>query len=198
MQNSRWKDLKAFRISRNDQEHKVSAKRIRTDVGKHIDDITAKYLLPGETQDTAIMFVPSEAIYADLHEFFPDLIQKAYRARIVIASPNMLMLAVQTMQAIMKDVKMREAAGLIQREVTHIVDDVHRLRERVNKLQNHFGLVNKDLDQILISSDKISTRGRKIETLDFDYEAEKALEKKKQAQKKSENPAPKTELLAGE
>ena len=69
--------FEAFRISRNDQEHKVSAKRIRTDVGKHIDDITAKYLLPGETQDTAIMFVPSEAIYADLHEFFPDLIQKA-------------------------------------------------------------------------------------------------------------------------
>ncbi len=190
--------FEAFRISRNDQEHKVSAKRIRTDVGKHIEDITAKYLLPGETQDTAIMFVPSEAIYADLHEFFPDLIQKAYRARIVIASPNMLMLAVQTMQAIMKDVKMREAAGLIQREVTHIVDDVHRLRERVNKLQNHFGLVNKDLDQILISSDKISSRGRKIETLDFDYEAEKSLEEKKKTKKKSDIPSPESKLLAGE
>ena len=140
------------------------------------------------------MFIPSEAIYADLHEYFPDIIQKAYRARIVVASPNMLMLAVQTMQAIMKDVKMREAAGLIQREVTSLMDDVNRLRDRVNKLQNHFGQVNKDIDQILISSDKISSRGRKIETLDFDREAEKVVESRKKSEKKNRHP----KLMAGE
>lgn len=166
--------LEGFEIvreARNEAEKKPAMVRVRQDVGVHIAAIAEKYLIAGETQDTALMFVPSESLYADMHESFPDIIQKAARARIVIVSPNMLMLAVQTMQAIMKDVKMREQAGLIQKEVACLMDDVHRLRERVLNLQRHFGQANKDIEQVLTSSEKITSRGRKIETLDFEEEA---------------------------
>ncbi len=103
--------FEALRTAHDELLRKEAVRRVRVDIGKHIDDIAAKYALPGETQDTMLMFVPSESFYADLHEHFPDLLQKAHRARIVIVSPNMLMLAVQTMQSIMKDVRMREQAG---------------------------------------------------------------------------------------
>lgn len=163
--------FEAFRTARSDEAKKAAARRIRTDVGKHIDAIAEKYLIPGETQDTAILFVPSESISADLSEHFPDIVQKAYRARIVICAPNMLMLAVQTMQAILKDVQMREQAHLIQREVSTLMADMGRFRDRVLDLQRHFGQANADIDKILTSADKITKRGQKIEQLDFDEDA---------------------------
>jgi DNA recombination protein RmuC len=135
-----------------------------------------RYFISGETQDTAILFVPSEAIYADLCEHFTDLVQKAHRARIVICAPNMLMLAVQTMQAILKDVQMREQAHLIQREVAKLMDDMGRFRERVLDLQRHFGQANQDIEKILTSSERIAQRGNKIESLDFEDDAPKAVE----------------------
>ena len=158
----------ALRDAPDDAAATAHAQKVRIDVGKHIKDISQKYLIPGETQDTAIMFVPSESIYAELHERFEDVMQKAYRARVVIVSPNMLMLAIQTMQAIFKDAQMREQAGLIKVEVAHLMEDVHRLRERVLDLQRHFGQAGKDIEKILISSEKVSKRGLKIEQLEFD------------------------------
>jgi DNA recombination protein RmuC len=163
--------FEAFRVARAPEEKKDAARRVRVDVTRHVEAMAERYFLPGETQDTAILFVPSEAIYADLAEHFSDLVQKAHRARIVICAPNMLMLAVQTMQAILKDVKMREQAHLIQREVTRLMEDMGRLRERVLDLQRHFGQANEDIEKILTSSDRISSRGRKIESLDFEGEA---------------------------
>ena len=160
----------ALRDAQHDAAATAAAQQLRGDVSKHIKDISGKYLIPGETQDTAIMFVPSESIYADLHETFEDLVQKAYRARVVIVSPNMLMLAIQTMQAIFKDAQMREQAGVIKVEVANMMQDVHRLRDRVLNLQKHFGQVGQDIDQILISSDKLSKRGLKIEQLEFEAE----------------------------
>ncbi|MDH8639145.1 DNA recombination protein RmuC, partial [Klebsiella pneumoniae] len=77
-------------------------------VMKHVNDIAEKYLIPGETQDTALMFVPSESVYAEIHDGFDDVIQKAYRARIVLVSPSLLMLAIQVMQQILKDARMRD------------------------------------------------------------------------------------------
>ncbi len=133
--------------------------------------IAERYFIAGETQDTAILFVPSESIYADLAEHFSDLVQKAHRARIVICAPNMLMLAVQTMQAILKDVKMREQAHLIQGEVQKLMDDMGRFRERVLDLQRHFGQANGDIEKILISSERIAARGHKIENLEFEEAA---------------------------
>jgi DNA recombination protein RmuC len=165
--------FEAFRTARRDEEKKDAARRVRIDVGRHVDSIAERYFIAGETQDTAILFVPSESIYADLAEHFSDLVQKAHRARIVICAPNMLMLAVQTMQAILKDVKMREQAHLIQGEVQKLIDDMGRFRERVLDLQRHFGQANADIEKILTSSERIAARGRKIETLDF-AEAEAA------------------------
>ena len=160
--------FEAFRTARRDEDKKEAARRVRVDVGRHVDAMAERYFIAGETQDTAILFVPSEAIYADLAEHFSDLVQKAHRARIVICAPNMLMLAVQTMQAILKDVQMREQAHLIQGEVAKLMDDMNRFRERVLDLQRHFGQANDDIDKILTSSEKIAARGRKIETLEFE------------------------------
>ena len=87
------------------------------DVMKHVSDIAEKYLIPGETQDTALMFVPSESVYAEIHDGFDDVVQKAYRARVVLVSPSLLMLAIQVMQQILKDARMREAADQIRTEV---------------------------------------------------------------------------------
>ena len=168
--------FEAFRVARAPEEKKDAARRVRVDVGRHVDAMAERYFLPGETQDTAILFVPSEAIYADLAEHFSDLVQKAHRARIVICAPNMLMLAVQTMQAILKDVKMREQAHLIQREVTQLMDDMGRLRERVLDLQRHFGQANQDIEKILTSSERIAARGHKIENLEFEGEVQAVVE----------------------
>ena len=164
--------FEAFRTARVPEAKKEAARRVRVDVTRHVDAMSERYFLPGETQDTAILFVPSEAIYADLAEHFSDLVQKAHRARIVICAPNMLMLAVQTMQAILKDVQMREQAHLIQREVTRLMEDMGRLRERVLDLQRHFGQANQDIEKILTSSERIAARGAKIEGLEFEGEAE--------------------------
>ena len=143
---------------------------LRTDIMKHVGDIAEKYLITGETQDTALMFVPSESVYAEIHDGFDDVIQKAYRARVVLVSPSLLMLAIQVMQQILKDARIRDAADQIRNEVMHLGDDLTRLRERVVKLQKHFGDVNEDVRQILISADKIEKRAGRIEELDFSKE----------------------------
>jgi DNA recombination protein RmuC len=187
--------FEAFRVARGADEKKDAARRVRVDVGRHVDAMAERYFLAGETQDTAILFVPSEAIYADLAEHFTDLVQKAHRARIVICAPNMLMLAVQTMQAILKDVKMREQAHLIQREVTKLMDDMGRLRERVLDLQRHFGQANQDIEKILTSSERIASRGHRIENLEFEGEAQAAVESDRVAPlaAPSSRPAPASE-----
>jgi DNA recombination protein RmuC len=160
----------ALRDAGTDEERKVAAQRIRQDVAKHVGDIAGKYLIPGETQDTALMFVPSESIYAELHDGFDDVVQKAYRARVVIVSPSLLMLAIQVMQQILKDARMREAADQIRTEVGRMMEDLGRLRDRVLKLQQHHGQAGEDLRQILISSEKIEKRATRIEELEFDKE----------------------------
>lgn len=151
----------------SDEEKKVAAVRVRADVLKHVSDIAEKYLIPGETQTPALMFVPSESIYAELHDGFSDVIQKAHRAQIVVVSPNILMLAVNTIQTVMKDARMREQASQIQKEVALLVKDVERLGERVGKLQSHFGQVEGDIKNIVTSTEKILSRGDKIEKVEL-------------------------------
>ena len=158
----------ALRDARSDEEKKVATQRVRQDMMKHVNDIAQKYLIIGETQEMALLFVPSESVYAEIHDGFDDVIQKAYRARVVLVSPSLLMLAIQVMQQILKDARMREAADQIRTEVFGMTDDLTRLRERVMKLQQHFGQANEDVRQILISADKIDKRKARIEDLDFD------------------------------
>ncbi|ARP98135.1 DNA recombination protein RmuC [Pseudorhodoplanes sinuspersici] len=158
----------AFRDSKSDDERNLAGKLLRQHVSKHIADIAGKYLLPGETQDLALMFVPSESVYAELHDQFDDLIQRAFRSKVVIVSPSLLMLAIQVIQQIHRDAKMREAADKIHAEVGNLMDDLRRLRDRVNKLDNHFGQANEDIRQILISADKMEKRGARIREVEFD------------------------------
>ena len=160
--------FEAVRRAETDHERESALRRLRTDIGKHIKDISGKYLIPGETHDTAIMFVPSEAIYAELYENHADLIEKAHKARVILASPNVLMLMVQTMQAIYRDARMREEASLIQREVGMLLADVERLRTRVLDLQRHFGKAGQEIDKLLVSSEKIARRGTRIENLELE------------------------------
>jgi DNA recombination protein RmuC len=141
--------------------------QFRQDVRTHITAIRERYFLAGETQDTAFMFVPSESIFADIHERFDDVVQFAHRNRVVIVSPSLLMLSIQVIQAVLRDSRIKEQAHVVRDEVIRLMDDIGRLDDRVRKLQNHFGQANRDIDDILISTRKISNRGEKIDALDF-------------------------------
>ncbi|MET3898766.1 DNA recombination protein RmuC [Devosia sp. UYZn731] len=140
----------------------------KQDIAVHVRAISEKYLIPGETQDTAFMFVPSESIFADIHEHFEDVVQRASRARVVIVSPALLMLSIQVIQALLRDVRMREQAHLIQKEVRELLADVGRLDERVKKLQTHFRQANDDIGEILISTGKVTGRSKRIDEMDFE------------------------------
>jgi DNA recombination protein RmuC len=160
----------ALRDARTDEERKQASARLRADVSRHIADIAQKYLIRGETHDLALMFVPSESVYLELHEGFDDIVQKALRSQVVIVSPSLLMLAISVIQQIQKDARMREAADKIHAEVGHLMDDLRRMNERVLKLQAHFGQANDDVRQILISAEKIEKRGARIAEVEFDDE----------------------------
>lgn len=168
--------MTAWRNTTTDDERKQAAQRVKQDILKHVADIADKYLIPGETLDMALMFIPSESIYADLHESFDDVVQRAHRARVMIVSPTLMVMAIQVIKQIRKDAKMREAADQIRNEVGHMMKDVGLLGERVRKLQNHLGQTNTDIDAILTSTGRIEKRGTKIEELDFDVETSKTAE----------------------
>lgn len=147
---------------------KVAGQQFRRDIDVHIRDISEKYLLRGETQDTAFMFVPSESIFAEIHENFEGVIQRAHKARIVIVSPSLLMLSIQVIQSVLRDQRMRDQAHLIQGEVIRLMEDLARLDDRVQKLQGHFASAQKDVEQIVTSSSKLARRGEKIEAMEFE------------------------------
>jgi DNA recombination protein RmuC len=160
--------MTALRGAANDDERKQAVQRVKQDISKHISDIAEKYLIPGETQDIALMFIPSESVYADLHERFDDIVQRAHRARVMIVSPTLMVMAIQVIKQVRKDAQMREAADQIRHEVGYMMKDVGLLSDRVRKLQTHLGQTNADIDAILISTGKIEKRAGKIEELEFD------------------------------
>jgi DNA recombination protein RmuC len=162
----------AFRSAQGEEARKLASVRVRADMGLHIRDIAEKYVGAEETQDMALMFVPSEAVHADLHEHFEDLVHKAHRARVVIVSPSLLALAIQVMQSLVRDARMRDEARLIQSEVGKLLVDVRRLAERAEKLDVHFRQAGEDVAQIRISADKVAKRGERIETLEFEDRAD--------------------------
>ena len=160
----------ALREAKTEDERKHAAARLRQDFARHVGDISEKYLIPGETQDLALMFVPSESVYVELHDGFDDIVQRAFRSNVVIVSPTLLMLAIHVIQQIQKDARMREAADKIHAEVGHLMDDIERLHERVLNLQKHFGQANDDVRQILISAEKVEKRAGRIKDMEFDGE----------------------------
>jgi DNA recombination protein RmuC len=157
----------AIRVAEIPETVRAAEGQFRRDMQKHIQDIADRYFLPGETQDTAFMFVPSESIFGDIHERFEDVVQRAHRARVIIVSPSLLMLSIQVVQSVLRDQRMREQAHVIRDEVMKLMDDVGRLDERVRKLQAHFSQATTDIDSILVSTRKVAGRGARIEALDF-------------------------------
>jgi DNA recombination protein RmuC len=162
--------FQAIETAVSDEARAQAERQVRTDLGKHINDIAARYLVPGETQDIALLFIPSESLYANIAERFEDLIQKAHRTRIIIVSPSLLMMAIQVIQALVRDQRMREQAGVIQKEVGLLLDDVRRLQDRSSKLETHFRQAQEDVAGIATSADKITRRGSRIEALEFSEE----------------------------
>ncbi|MFS8048460.1 DNA recombination protein RmuC [Rhizobium sp. BR 314] len=177
----------AIRAAASPEHGKIAAQQFRRDLELHIRDISEKYLIPSETQDTAFLFVPSESIFAEIHENFEAIVQKAQRARIVIVSPSLLMLSIQVIQAVLKDQRMREQAHVIQSEVAHLMDDLSRLDERVRKLQGHFAMAQKDVDMIVTSADKLARRGERIEALEFEAAKEPAKTRPEERSKPVDN-----------
>jgi len=149
---------------RPDETARVQAERqFRNDVLRHVKDIRERYVIPGETAESALMFVPSEAIYAELHANFADVVERSFAEKVWIVSPTTLMATLNTVRAILKDARMREQAGVIQNEVLTLLKDVERLDDRVGKLKTHFGQAERDIRDIQISTDKITKRAQRIE-----------------------------------
>ena len=143
-------------------------KDFRLSVLKHIKDISERYILPGETGEIAIMFLPSESIYAEINIKLEDVILKSREKKVILCGPDNLMLLLNTITGILKNAKMNKVAGKIQDQVNFLLKDLERLRERVGKLKQHFDLAKKDIDDIQISEDKIHNRGLKIYSIDVD------------------------------
>jgi DNA recombination protein RmuC len=157
--------LEAFETLRglaSDEDRKQATAKLKADVQKHVKDIAEKYLIPGEVQTPAIMFVPSESIYAELYTSFGDVVQQARRQQVVIMSPHVLMLAINTIQTLMKNAKMREQAYEIQKEVGLLLQDVKRLGERVGNLRQHFDRTSKDIGEIETSMKGIDRHAERI------------------------------------
>ncbi len=162
---------RALTAASGEAERSAARRMMESDVKKHIIDIAERYIIPGETADSAIMFLPSESVYAEINLQLPKLVEESRRRRVYMAGPDNLMLILHTVRAILRDARMHEAAGVIKAEVETMLQDVSRLDERIKKLATHFGQVEKDIDDIQISSRKISSRGAKITQIDVSSDA---------------------------
>ena len=163
--------LEAYEALRNattDWEANEAAKFMRQSVKAHIKAISDKYILDGETADGALMFLPSEAVYAELHANFPELVREGFNARVWIVSPTTCMATLNTMRAILKDARMREQAGAIRTTLRHLHRDVELVVERVGKLNTHFGQARKDLDDINTAAERAGKRAVKLDNFDFE------------------------------
>ncbi|MDO6732698.1 DNA recombination protein RmuC [Marinovum sp. 2_MG-2023] len=169
--------LEAYEALRNaDSPERLqrAATQLRQSLRKHIKDISERYILDGETADGALMFLPSEAVYAELHANFPEVVRDGFAARVWIVSPTTCMATLNTMRAILKDARMREQAGAIRKELSLLFGDVERLGTRVENLDRHFGQAAKDIAEIKISSDKAGRRARRLDNFDFEELAPEA------------------------
>ena len=158
----------ALRRAETPAQAQEAARGMRVAVRAHIKAISERYILEGETADGALMFLPSEAVYAELHGNFPELVREGFNARVWIVSPTTCMATLNTMRAVLKDARMREQAGAIRRELHLLFEDVRRLGERVEKLDTHFGQAQNDIRDIRISSEKATRRAQKLDNFDFE------------------------------
>jgi DNA recombination protein RmuC len=172
--------LESYRalLDAKDEAATVQASRaFSAAIKKHVNDIAERYIIPGETAESALMFLPSEAVYAELHTNFLNVVEDSYRHKVWIVSPTTLMATLNTIRAVLKDASMREQAGLIQAEVLKLLEDVGRMDDRVEKLAKHFGNVATDINDIQTSSKKVSKRGARIQDIEMgDEPQDEAIE----------------------
>ncbi|MFH1796048.1 MAG: DNA recombination protein RmuC, partial [Pseudomonadota bacterium] len=158
---------RALREAKDDAATVAARRAFSSDVAKHVRDIAEKYIVPGETADWALMFLPSEAVYAELHANFPNVVEDSHRRRVAIVSPTTLWGTLNSVRAVLKDARMKEQAGRIQVEAEKMLDDIVRLDKRVGTLQSHFALANRDIDDITKSTRKITRSGERIREVQF-------------------------------
>jgi DNA recombination protein RmuC len=160
--------FEALRRAEGREQIQRAAQQFRLSVRKHIRDIADRYIIEGETADGALMFLPSEAVYAELHGSFPEVVREGFDARVWIVSPTTCMATLNTMRAVLKDARMRAQAGAIRRELALLYGDVDRLLARVGNLDRHFGQAARDIEEIKVSADKAGKRARRLDHFDFE------------------------------
>ena len=163
--------LESWLMLRDAADDATRTQRLRqfsTDVQKHIKDVADRYIIPGETAEGALIFVPSEAIYAELHTSLVSLVSDATRRGVYIVSPTTLWAVLGTMRALLRDVRLRTEAGRIRKEVDRMLADVGRLEDRTDSLRKHFGQVQKDVEQIETSTNAIKRGGQRIADLELE------------------------------
>ncbi len=146
-------------------------RQFRIDIRKHMEDIASRYIIPGETSDGAVMFIPAEAVFAEIHARFPDLVEEAFRKRVWLVSPTTMMAILTTARAVMKDAATREQVHIIQDHLRALSKDFGRFQNRMDNLARHIGQAHQDVSDVNISARKISNRFEKIEQVELDEEA---------------------------
>ena len=164
--------FRAFLEARGTAEERDARRNLESAFKKHISDIRDRYIVPGETSDWAVMFLPSESLFAELHASFPKTVEYAFESRIGIASPSTTMALLNTIRGVLRDADFRTNANLIQVELGHLMQDLNRLDTRVSNLQRHFAQADKDLRDIETSSRKIQSRAEKIREVEVGSDAD--------------------------
>ena len=149
-------------------ERERAAGRFRQDIRKHIDDIAGKYIISQETADGAMMFIPAESVFAEIHASHPGLVEQAWRQRVWLVSPTTMMAVLTTARAVLKDAATREQVDLIQEHLNLLSKDFGRFRERMERLSRHISQAHKDVGEINVSARKISDRFGQIERVELD------------------------------
>lgn len=158
----------ALRRAETARQVQEASAGLRTAVRVHLRAIAEKYIIEGETAEGALMFLPSEAVYAELHSNFPDIVREGFAMKVWIVSPTTCMATLNTIRAVLKDARMKEQAGAIRRELGELYKDIERLGDRVSNLDRHFGQASKDIEEIRISADKAGKRARRLDNFDFE------------------------------
>ncbi|NDA08649.1 MAG: DNA recombination protein RmuC [Alphaproteobacteria bacterium] len=155
----------------DDMTRLVARKKLAAALATHVDAIAGKYIITGETAESAMLFLPSEAVYAEFHTHHPKVLEDSFKKRVYLTSPTTLMATLNTVRAILRDVKMREQATVIQAEVARLLEDITRLDKRVGNLSQHFALAQKDINEITTSTRKITQRSEAIERIEVEENA---------------------------
>jgi DNA recombination protein RmuC len=149
-------------------ERKVLQQQFRQDLQKHIKDIAERYIIPNETADGAVMFLPAEAIFAEVHANYPDIIALSQRLQVWLVSPSTLMAVLTTARAVLKDDETRTHVHIIQKHLLALAEDFQRFEKRMDKLSKHIDLAHQDVNEVSTSAKKITQRFQKIESVELD------------------------------